>query len=136
MKLRQQANLSNRPAKHPHSLADLTGLWRRRTSEHLGADPVAWARDTTSNPPASLPRADDVPLYFVEEVGRRVVATVGEKRSTWRRANLYADAARQTLSRRLSSTAAAGQSPAWWSTPPSAAPCDSPRPNWPRRRMT
>jgi len=105
MKLRQQANLSNRPAKHIHSLADLTDLWRSRTADHIGVDPVAWARETTSNPPARLLRADDVPLDFVEEVGRHVVATVGEKRSTWRRANLYAEAARQTLGWRFASTA-------------------------------
>ncbi|HEY3529648.1 MAG TPA: MobF family relaxase [Nocardioides sp.] len=105
MKLRQQANLSNRPAKRIYSLADLTGLWRRRTADYLGADPVAWAREATSNPPARLLRADDVPLDFVEEVGRRIVATVGEKRSTWRRANLYAEAARQTLGWTFASTA-------------------------------
>lgn len=50
-------------------------------------------------------RADDVPLDFIEEVGRRVVAAVGEKRSTWRRATLYAEAARQTLGWRFASTA-------------------------------
>ncbi|MCB0906472.1 MAG: relaxase domain-containing protein [Nocardioidaceae bacterium] len=105
VKLRQQANLSTRPAKHIHSLADLTDLWRRRTADHIGADPVTWVRETTSNPPARLLRADDVPLDFVEDVGRRVVATVGEKRSTWRRANLYAEAARQTLGWRFASTA-------------------------------
>lgn len=79
MKLRQQANLSNRPAKHIHSLADLTNLWRSRTTDHIGTDPVAWARETTSNPPVRQLRADDVPLDFIEEVGRRVVAAVGEK---------------------------------------------------------
>ncbi|WP_286929901.1 MULTISPECIES: MobF family relaxase [Aeromicrobium] len=105
IKLRQQANLSNRPAKHVHSLADLTNLWRSRTTDHIGTDPVAWARETTSNLPARQLRADDVPLDFIEEVGRRVVAAVGEKRSTWRRANLYSEAARQTLGWRFASAA-------------------------------
>lgn len=49
MKLRQQANLSTRPAKHIHSLTDLSDLWRRRTADHLGTDPAMWARRLTSN---------------------------------------------------------------------------------------
>lgn len=105
MKLRQQANLSNRPTKHVHSLANLTDLWRRRTAALIAADPVAWARDVTSTPRAGLLRADDVPLDLIDDVGRLVVAAVGEKRSTWRRANLYAEAARQTLGWRFASTA-------------------------------
>ncbi|RJS47908.1 conjugal transfer protein [Nocardioides cavernaquae] len=105
MKLRQQANLSSRPEKHIHSLADLTDMWRGRTAHHLGVDPVEWARRTTTSPAARLLRADDIPLDFVEELGRRVVTAVGERRSTWRRANLYAEAARQTLGWRVTSTA-------------------------------
>ncbi|MPV89301.1 relaxase domain-containing protein, partial [Georgenia ruanii] len=104
MRLRQQATLSTRPSKEIHSLADLTGLWRRRTADYLGTDPVAWARRSTTNPPARLLRADDVPLDVIADVGRRVVVTVEEKRSTWRRANLYAEAARQTLGWRFAST--------------------------------
>lgn len=80
-------------------------MWRRRTADHIEADPVAWARETTSIPPVPILRADDVPLDLVEDVGRRVVAAVGEKRSTWRRANLYAEAARQTLGWRFANNA-------------------------------
>ncbi|WP_257953300.1 MobF family relaxase [Nocardioides sp. B-3] len=50
MKLRQQANLSKRPAKHIHSLADLTDRWRRQTSEHLGEDAVARGRARDRQP--------------------------------------------------------------------------------------
>ncbi|TQM65211.1 ATP-dependent DNA helicase, partial [Klugiella xanthotipulae] len=49
-------------------------------------------------------RADDVPLDVIAELGRSVVETVGEKRSTWRRWNLTAEAARQTMSYRFAST--------------------------------
>ena len=48
-------------------------------------------------------RADDIPLDLVDQIGRSVVIAVGEKRSTWRRANLYAEAARQTLGWRFAS---------------------------------
>ncbi|MEP6527659.1 MAG: AAA family ATPase [Nocardioidaceae bacterium] len=49
-------------------------------------------------------RADDIPMETIEQVARRVVAIVGEKRSTWRRANLYAEASRQTLGWRFATT--------------------------------
>ncbi|UUZ58217.1 AAA family ATPase [Nocardioides sp. B-3] len=58
----------------------------------------------TANPPRRLLRADDIPLDLIEDIGHRVVFTVGEKRSTWRRANLYSEAARQTLGWRFAST--------------------------------
>src|SRR5699024_4163311 len=48
--------------------------------------------------------ADDIPLDVVTELGQRVVETVGEKRSTWRRWNLTAEAARQTMGYRFVST--------------------------------
>lgn len=51
-----------------------------------------------------LLRADDIPLDTVEQVGRVVVAAVGEKRSTWRRANLCAEASRQTIDWRFATT--------------------------------
>src|SRR5699024_9316272 len=46
----------------------------------------------------------DVPLDVIAELGRTVVETVGEKRSTWRRWNLTAEAARQTMGYRFAST--------------------------------
>ena len=51
-----------------------------------------------------LLRADDLPLDVVRGLGESVVATVGEKRSTWRRWNLTAEAARQTMRYRFAST--------------------------------
>src|SRR5690606_11173619 len=50
-----------------------------------------------------LLRADDIPLDVVANLGSSVVATVGEKRSTWRRWNLTAEAARQTMGYRFAS---------------------------------
>ena len=108
MKLRARATVSTRPDKHVHSLADLTGLWRRRTTEQLGQDAVDWAREVTTGAvrgrARGLLRADDIPMETIEQVARRVVAIVGEKRSTWRRANLYAEASRQTLGWRFATT--------------------------------
>ncbi len=97
MKLRAQATLSTRPDKQVRSLAALTEDWRARASEVLGQDATGWARAVTGNDKALLLRADDVPLDAVTELGAAVVEVVGEKRSTWRRWNLIAEASRQTM---------------------------------------
>jgi hypothetical protein len=49
-------------------------------------------------------RADDLPLAEIEKIGREVMNAVGEKRSTWHRWNLTAEAARQTMQYRFAST--------------------------------
>jgi hypothetical protein len=104
LKLRAQATLATRPEKEVRSLADLTAEWRRRAAALLGEEATAWARQVTENEPALLLRADDIPLDLVAELGRSVVEAVGEKRSTWRRWNLTAEAARQTMGYRFAST--------------------------------
>ena len=97
IKLRAQATLSTRPEKEARSLADLTNDWRTRASGVLGRDATSWARTITDNDKPSLLRADDVPLDAIGELGQSVVEVVGEKRSTWRRWNLMAEASRQTM---------------------------------------
>ena len=57
----------------------------------------------TDNDKPLLLRADDVPLVVIGEIGRSVVEVVGEKRSTWRRWNLMAEASRQTMGWRFAS---------------------------------
>ncbi len=71
----------------------------------LGQEAATWATDLLANverPPVL--RADDLPLTTLAEVGRTVVGVVGEKRSTWRRWNLHAEASRQTMGLRFAST--------------------------------
>ena len=97
MKLRAQATLATRPEKQVRSLADLTVEWRERATKSLGRDATTWAREVTDNDKPLLLRADDVPLIVIGEIGRSVVEVVGEKRSTWRRWNLMAEASRQTM---------------------------------------
>ncbi|MBL3700421.1 MobF family relaxase [Leucobacter luti] len=104
IKLRAQATLATRPEKQVHSLADLTGEWRERASHLLGEDATRWARTVTANDALLLLRADDVPLDVIASLGRSVVEAVGEKRSTWRRWNLTAEAARQTMPYRFATT--------------------------------
>lgn len=97
MKLRAQATLATRPEKQVQSLADLTAEWRIRATKTLGQDATTWAREITDNDKPLLLRADDVPLDVIGDLGRSVVEVVGEKRSTWRRWNLMAEASRQTM---------------------------------------
>lgn len=104
MTLRAQATLSTRPEKTVHSLADLTATWRNRAATVLGEDATGWARRVAANEQPLLLRADDIPLDIVRNLGESVVAAVGEKRSTWRRWNLTAEAARQTMGYRFATT--------------------------------
>ncbi|WP_345064404.1 MobF family relaxase [Leifsonia kafniensis] len=104
IRLRQQATLTTRPEKDVSSLFELTAGWRERASNLLGQDATRWARTVPKNATPLLLRADDVPLDVVTSLGQSVVEAVGERRSTWRRWNLYAEAARQTMGWRFAST--------------------------------
>ena len=104
IKLRAQATLSTRPEKQVRSLADLTAEWRGRAGRLLGTDATSWARGVTANDTPLLFRADDIPLDVIASLGQSVVEVVGEKRSTWRRWNLTAEAARQMMGYRFAST--------------------------------
>jgi len=53
---------------------------------------------------APLLRADDVPAAIAEQVGAAVLANVADKRSTWTRWNLHAEASRQLMGWRFAST--------------------------------
>jgi conjugative relaxase-like TrwC/TraI family protein len=106
LKLRAEATLTTRREKTVHSLADLTTGWRQRASVLLGQDSTTWAARVIGNRNgASVLHAGDLPLERAEEIGRTVVTVVGEKRSTWRRWNLHAEASRQLMTFRFASTA-------------------------------
>ncbi|MBO1804497.1 relaxase domain-containing protein [Leucobacter ruminantium] len=106
IRLRAEATLRTRPDKEKHSLAELTDQWRTRASRVLGTDAPKWAtallRDGANGVPVLL-RADEVPLDAIDQVAQTVVEIVGDKRSTWRRWNLYAEAARQLMDIRFAS---------------------------------
>lgn len=102
--IRQQATLETRPAKETHSLAELTTRWRERAERMLDEDPVAWAtRMVAEAENEPLLRADDLPLETITELAENVVAAVGDRRSTWRRWNLHAEAVRQSMPWRFAS---------------------------------
>lgn len=97
IELRATATIATRPEKELHSLAELTTGWRDRAQGLLHADLTGWTHSVLDHAGSVGLRAEDVPLDMVTEVGRQVVAVVGEKRSTWRHWNLWAEASRQTM---------------------------------------
>jgi conjugative relaxase-like TrwC/TraI family protein len=105
LRLRAEATLTTRPEKQVRSLAELTEEWRTRAQRRLDESPTAWARAAIvpTSPTTGL-RCDDVPLERIDEIGQVVVSVVGEKRATWRRWNLHAEASRQTMPWRFAST--------------------------------
>lgn len=98
IKLRQQATLETRPLKNSHSLEELTTRWRERATRTLGTDATPWAqRLIAAQATTRLLHADDVTSADLDAAAAEVLAGVGERRSTWRRWNLWAEAARATL---------------------------------------
>jgi conjugative relaxase-like TrwC/TraI family protein len=105
MKLRAQATLTTRPEKQLHSLADLAAGWRRRATEVLRQDATTWARSLRSQQQMRISpiRATDLSPIVIADLGEAVVEAVADKRTTWRRWNLIAEAARQTMPLRFAS---------------------------------
>lgn len=104
IRLRAQATLSTRPDKQIYALAELTEQWRTRATTVLGEDSTRWAERMTAAPGREvLLRADDIPLGTIEQIAAGVIAVVGEKRSTWRRWNLHAEASRMLKGTRFAS---------------------------------
>lgn len=102
LKLRQIATLDTRPDKVLYSLAELTVQWRRRAATALGQDAIQWANGVVrSGCKQALLRADDLPYDYLQALAVQVVAAVGERRSTWSRWNLHAEATRQLQEHRF-----------------------------------
>lgn len=97
VELRAEATIATRPEKELHSLAELTDGWRQRAEDLLGSGSTEWACGITTGSVTASMRAEDVPLGLVARIGGEVVEVVGEKRSTWRHWNLWAEASRQTM---------------------------------------
>lgn len=99
---RQQATLETRPPKQQHSLSVLTAQWRARATQVLREDAPTWAAALLASSAADpLLRADDIPLDDLDAVAAVVVERVGDRRATWKRWNLHAEAVRQTIGLRF-----------------------------------
>jgi conjugative relaxase-like TrwC/TraI family protein len=95
LRLRQRATLQTRPDKHVHSLAEQVTDWRKRAQVLLDTDPVPWVATLRDRNDLPLLRADDLTSEMLTEVGATAVNVVAEKRSTFSRANVFAEVLRQ-----------------------------------------
>jgi conjugative relaxase-like TrwC/TraI family protein len=96
LRLRQQATLSTRPDKQPHTLLEQTEQWRSRARTHLAdtADPVMWSRNLRDR--SVLPALDaGVDQAMLAEVASLALHTVGSQRATFSPANALAEVHRQ-----------------------------------------
>jgi conjugative relaxase-like TrwC/TraI family protein len=103
LRLRQQATLATRPDKQLHSLAALQARWRA-TASAAGHAPASWVPHVLAPRAQQLLHAEEVSDATVAGVARQVVHVVGERRSTWRRWNLHAEASRQLMGVRFATT--------------------------------
>jgi conjugative relaxase-like TrwC/TraI family protein len=95
LKLRQQATLMTRPPKQHHSLTDMTRKWRAQASTILQSDPVAWVETLKHRNDLPLLHATDLDDAILRDAGRIAAHTVNEKRATFSRSNILAEALRQ-----------------------------------------
>ncbi|GAB2679247.1 MobF family relaxase [Kribbella swartbergensis] len=103
--LRQQATLMNRPPKHlARPLAALMAEWRIRADRAIGRDVVAAIQRSLDEASSRPMAAADLRPETIEAYGAATVLTLQNKRATWTRWNLLAEAARQTRLLRLVST--------------------------------
>jgi hypothetical protein len=99
LRLRQQATLATRPDKELRSLGELCIEWRERAGDVLGVDSGGWAKTI----------GDDHQIRWVQALSQdechhlaaAVIEAVQEKRSTWTRWNLHAEASRQLMGLRF-----------------------------------
>jgi conjugative relaxase-like TrwC/TraI family protein len=94
-RIAQRANLETRQAKQHHSLAQLSEDWRQRAIKHVGTDPVAWVSTLRDRNDLPLLRADDLVDDMLAEVAALAVEWEAGRRSTFSRANVIAEVARQ-----------------------------------------
>lgn len=105
-RLRQQATLETRPEKELHSLAELTAEWRERATATLGEDATTWAQHLLDQGAAEARlRPDDLGLDQLDDLATVVGMAVANRRATWGRWNVHAEAARQLMGVRFASTA-------------------------------
>jgi len=103
LQLRQQATRLSRPMKRLRPLPELLAHWRER-AERVLPEPIASVLARVTHPRGAVHGRDVADPVPVERLAREVVAAVSERRSTWTRWNLIAEAARATRSIRCASS--------------------------------
>ena len=93
--LRRRATLETRPAKEHHSLAEMTGGWRRRAESYIGEDHISWVAGLADRNDLPLLHASDLAHDILADAAGVAVQRVAERRATFSRANVLAEVHRQ-----------------------------------------
>jgi conjugative relaxase-like TrwC/TraI family protein len=93
--LRRRATLETRPAKEHHSLADMTGSWRRRAESYIGDDQVSWVAGLADRNDLPLLHSGDLADGILSDAAGVAVQRVAERRATFSRSNILAEVHRQ-----------------------------------------
>ena len=95
LQLRQQATVETRPEKHVRPLAGMIKDWRGRAKPYLDQEPVAWVATLANRNDLPLLLAGDLSDEMLQDVASQALAAVSGKRSTFTRANVFAEVLRQ-----------------------------------------
>ncbi len=95
IQMRQQATLATREGKHVRPLRDLIDGWRDRARPFVGTNPDAWAAKLTRSSGPRLRNAADLEDGVLRDLAQVVVGKVADKRATFTRSNLLAEALRE-----------------------------------------
>jgi conjugative relaxase-like TrwC/TraI family protein len=95
LELRRRATLETRPAKEHHSLAKMTGGWRRRAQPYVGDESISWVGELANRNDLPLLRAGDLGDGILSDAAGVAVEQVAERRATFSRANVLAEVHRQ-----------------------------------------
>ncbi|WP_235506880.1 MobF family relaxase [Terrabacter sp. Root181] len=95
LQMRQRATLETRPAKELRPFGELVAGWRRRAQPFVGEDLQAWVATLAERNDLPLLRAGDLAEAMLEEAARVSLEVVSGKRSTFTRANVFAESLRQ-----------------------------------------
>jgi conjugative relaxase-like TrwC/TraI family protein len=93
--MRQQATLATRDAKHVKSLTELIGEWRARAGRFVDSDQPDWVHSLSGRHGQRLLAASDLEEGILRDAATVVLTKVADKRATFTRANLLAEAHRQ-----------------------------------------
>ena len=100
LRLRQVATRATRLPKTPRPLPELIATWRDRAEALTGQTPAAIAAATRSTQPAGL-GIGEIDAATLDGLAETVLTGVEQRRATWNRWNLHAEAARATRDLRL-----------------------------------
>jgi conjugative relaxase-like TrwC/TraI family protein len=94
LNLRQQVTRATRPVKQVHPLGRLVERWRHRATEVTGLSPHELTARVVRGSRTLPVRRTDLPTAVLDDLAAQVLAGVRERRSTWTRWNLVAEALR------------------------------------------